>query len=375
MPQLFVRSGDTLTKLAEEDLTEAEGLQTWLADNPELLAGEEMEPDDPRRFLLVRREAPMAGLALDHLFVDQEAVPTLVETKKASNREARRQVVAQMLDYASEAAITWSGDMLKGWFEQRCESSGLDAEQELAQFKPDLEDHGEFWQRAKENLRDGKVRLIFACDEIPSSLRRIIEFLNERMDPTSVLGLEVRRHHAEGVEIFSSTLVGATERARAIKGGQKPQWDEDSFLAELEAKRGSAEVQVARELIEWARVELPRLTWGTGAQTGSFFPVLDHAGRDYWPISLQTDGRVTIEFAGLSRRGRTPFDDVRQRREFVRRLNETAGVAIPEDAVDKRPRVRLAVLAASPEALDSFKAALDWFCETVRSHPGDHANE
>jgi hypothetical protein len=221
MPQLFVKSGDTLTKLAEEDLTEAEGLQTWLADNPELLAGEEMEPDDPRRFLLVRREAPVAGLALDHLFVDQEAVPTFVETKKASNRETRRQVVAQMLDYASEAAITWSGDMLKGWFEQRCESSGLDAEQELAQFKPDLEDHGEFWQRAKENLRDGKVRLIFASDEIPSSLQRIIEFLNERMDPTSVLGLEVRRHHAAGAEIFSSRLVGATERARAIKGGPR----------------------------------------------------------------------------------------------------------------------------------------------------------
>src|SRR4051794_17146325 len=119
MPQLFVKSGDTLTKLAEEDLTEAEGLQTWLADNPELLAGEEMDPDDPRRYLLVRREAPVAGLALDHLFVDQEAVPTFVETKKAINRESRRQVVAQMLDYASEAAITWSGDMLKGWFEQR----------------------------------------------------------------------------------------------------------------------------------------------------------------------------------------------------------------------------------------------------------------
>jgi hypothetical protein len=40
---------------------------------------------------------------------------------------------------------------------------------------------------------------------------------------------------------------------------------------ELEAKRGSAEVQVARELIEWARVQLPLFTWGTGEITGSFF--------------------------------------------------------------------------------------------------------
>ena len=78
--------------------------------------------------------------------------------------------------------------------------------------------------------------------------------------------------------------------------------------------------------------------------------------------------------AGKSLDGRRPpFDDVGLRREFVRRLNETAVVSIPEDGITRRPRFRLAVLAASPEALDSFKAALDWFCETVRSHAEDHA--
>jgi hypothetical protein len=79
---------------------------------------------------------------------------------------------------------------------------------------------------------------------------------------------------------------------------------------------------------------------------------------------------VTLEFKGLS--GRPPFDDPELRREFLRRLNDTAGVSIPETAMMSRPRFRLVVLS-SPEALKSFKEALDWFCETARSHIEDHA--
>src|SRR5262249_12278183 len=75
-----------------------------------------------------------------------------------------------------------------------------------------------FWRRAEENLRAGNVRLVFACDEVPPTLQRIVEYLNERMDPTEVLALQVQCLRAEGQRIYSSTLVGATERARAVKG-------------------------------------------------------------------------------------------------------------------------------------------------------------
>jgi len=56
--------------------------------------------------------------------------------------------------------------------------------------------------------------------------------------------------------------------------------------------------------------------------------------------------------------------------EFLRRLNGIAGLSIPEDAITRTPSVRLALLAV-PEALDSFKGVLDWFCETVRADRGD----
>ena len=55
--------------------------------------------------------------------------------------------------------------------------------------EPDIDD---FWLRVKTNLAASRIRLLFVSDAIPSELRRIIEFLNNNMDTTEVLGLERR---------------------------------------------------------------------------------------------------------------------------------------------------------------------------------------
>jgi hypothetical protein len=56
-----------------------------LADYPNLLAGDLIDHDAPRRWLFIRREVAVPSgeenkslLSLDHLFLDQDAVPTLV---------------------------------------------------------------------------------------------------------------------------------------------------------------------------------------------------------------------------------------------------------------------------------------------------------
>jgi hypothetical protein len=63
-----------------------------------------MDEELPRRWLLVSREVGVplqeegAGqMSLDHLFLDQGAVPTLVEVKRGSDTRIRREVVGQML--------------------------------------------------------------------------------------------------------------------------------------------------------------------------------------------------------------------------------------------------------------------------------------
>jgi uncharacterized membrane protein len=70
------------------------------------------EPRSTRSSRGIRREAQVAGMEIDHLFLDQDAIPTLVEIKRSANVQARREVVAQMLDYAANAATAWSGEKL-----------------------------------------------------------------------------------------------------------------------------------------------------------------------------------------------------------------------------------------------------------------------
>jgi hypothetical protein len=55
-----------------------------------------------------------------------------------------------------------------------------------------------FWQRVGANLREGHLRLVFVADEIPASLRRLVEFLNEQMPRVEVLAVEIRQYRAPG---------------------------------------------------------------------------------------------------------------------------------------------------------------------------------
>ena len=66
-------------------------LQEMLAKHPDLLAGEQINIDDPRRWLLVTREMSIpdeedgAGRwSLDHLFLDQDGIPTRVVLEEDS---------------------------------------------------------------------------------------------------------------------------------------------------------------------------------------------------------------------------------------------------------------------------------------------------
>ena len=72
--------------------------------------------------MAVRGEAPESHRwSVDHLFLDQYAVPTLVEVKQGSNPSIRRKVIGQMLDCASNAVAYWPVEENHTRFEIRCE--------------------------------------------------------------------------------------------------------------------------------------------------------------------------------------------------------------------------------------------------------------
>lgn len=365
-----------MSAMVEETFSSEDFLQCLLADHPALLAGDQMDEQRPRQWLLVSREAGVPDRedganrwSLDHLFLDQDGVPTLVEVKRSSDTRIRREVIGQMLDYAANGLAYWPVEKLRALFEADCEVRGCDPAVRLQQFLADEAlDVDSFWLKVKDNLQAGRIRMVFVADEIPPELRRVVEFLNAQMDPAEVLAVAVRQYVGEGLRTLVPQLVGRTAKAESRKAaGARPKrrWDEDSFFTSL-AEAGVDALEGARRLYQWARQHMPRITWGAGTRYGSCIPVRDVGGVAHYPFALWTNGTLEVQFHYAARR--PPFDDEGRRREFLERLNQVPGLEIPPDAYNRMPSFPVAVLARE-ESWAAFEGVLSWFLTQIGAEP------
>ena len=93
----------------------------------------------------------------------------------------------------------------------------------VAESLGDDADVEEFWQQAGDNLRAGKVRMVFVTDEIPRELRRVVEFLNGQMNPAEVIAIEVKQYVGpDGTRTLVPRVIGQTAEVEARKGGARP---------------------------------------------------------------------------------------------------------------------------------------------------------
>ena len=227
-----------LQALEETAFATEDELQALIAEHPELLDGEQIRPGDARRWILIKREkgiAPAAGSgalwAVDHLIVDQNAVPTLVEVKRGSNPEVRRTIIGQMLEYAAHAPETWTVEELREAFEGGAREDGRDPDDELAAL---LDTEGEpdadgFWEDVSTNLAARRLRLLFVADAIPDPLARVVTFLNAQMPGIEVLAVEIKRFRGEFVQTVVPRVIGRAAGSSA-RGRSGPRLTRESFL-------------------------------------------------------------------------------------------------------------------------------------------------
>jgi hypothetical protein len=227
----LIQPDGKLVEMKQESYKSEGVFQDILANYPNLLAGDQIDSQQPRRWLLIAREVGVPAQqdganhwSLDHLFVDQDGIPTLVEVKRSTDTRIRREVVGQMLDYAANAVVYWPVEEIISQFERTCEAKGSDCEEVLSDFLADSLTAEEFWQKVKTNLRAGHVRMLFVADEIPQELKRIVEFLNEQMDPAEVLAVELRQFVNGELRTLVPRVFGQTavaEQRKTASGGQK----------------------------------------------------------------------------------------------------------------------------------------------------------
>lgn len=220
-----------------------EQLQKIIEMDPTMLPGHLITPDAPRRWVLVRREAGVgdepggSNWQADHLLLDQDGVPTIVEVKRASSKELRRQVVGQILEYAAHMSSAWPVERLRAWFEQECERASVTPETRLREAfaEPEL-DVDEYWATVGANLKNGKVRLLIVADEIPGRLRAIVEFLNRAMQDVDLLAVEVRQFVSSDLQIFVPTVFGRIEAVSPSPTPVEVRPEVVGFLGKLRAR-------------------------------------------------------------------------------------------------------------------------------------------
>lgn len=379
---VFVLHDDgKLDSLRERPYDSEDLLQQLLAGYPDLLAGDQMDAKHPRRWLLVSREMGIPGeedgagrWSVDHLFLDQDAIPTLVEVKRSSDTRIRREVVGQMLDYAANAVLYWPVEAIRSRFEKSNEQQGQSADDVLAAFLESNTDPETFWQSVKTNLQAGKIRLVFVADVIPDELRRVVEFLNGQMDPAEVLAVEVRQFVGDGrLKTLVPRLVGQTAAAHQRKVGsggstRQQKVDEATFLNVAREKLTDEDIGVIRRLIGWAGGQRLVPNFNRYPTSASFIPIVETAAGARYPLSVQSGGDVWVQMKWL--RDSPPFNDERMRQDLCNRLNAVPGLQVASERMTGFPRVAISILH-DDAALAKFLDAMTWVVQELRKAQGN----
>jgi hypothetical protein len=124
-----------------------------------------------------------------------------------------------MLDYAANGMQFWSIKDIREAYERNTLDGASTSLSDIG-----IEDEDLYWQNVDMNLRNGKVRLLFIADIIPTSLQAIIEFLNKQMRDTEVYGLEIKQFVGKnGLKTLVPNLIGRTASAVQAKCGESKQ--------------------------------------------------------------------------------------------------------------------------------------------------------
>ena len=358
--------GSTLPMERIRTKNEARELQQILERNPDLLPGEQIDQDDPCQWLVVGREVAIPDpessadrWSLDLFFVDHNAKPTLIECKRFQDTRARREVVAQMLDYAANANYYWSKEDLRAEAEATAAKEGESLESQLALITDDEPD--QFFQRVEDNLREGQIRMVFFLEEAPLQLRSIVEFLNRQMERSEVLIVEARQYEDAGSRIVVPSLYGYTEEARRIKRTvavtpqARKKWDKASFARRAEENLGEKDAAGLMEFVETLRGMGATLAWGTGSATGSVSPKwLTHCKRSL--LTIRTNGQLHLNFKWLD-------DDDREiafRDRYIAEIVSRTDLQLPEDCAEKYPHFSWSDWSSNfGTILESLKIVID----------------
>lgn len=372
----ILREGEEPVRVSRQSFPSEDDFQRLIGDHPELLAGDLLTPESPRKWLLVAREAGIADSAegpdrwaVDHIFLDQDATPTFVEVKRRSDARLKRDVVGQILGYVAFATAFLAGERLRELFHERVRSDGEDPDRLLAEFLPEGVDPDKYWDDVERKMRAGEVRALVVADSIPDELRRILEFLNRHMDQVAVAGIELQLYGTAGYRSLVPRVVGPTADAEDRRSRlPSHDWTLDEVRA-LAANSQKPEYSAALErLLEWAEGDSRvRVALGRGGRVASVhFKTSTPDGDTNTFLQFFVDPELSlygiVPFA-LLKQYPGPFADPDARASLVRELQEKVDSRINVVNIERYPMLRFDDDPDGQRTHEVFLSVVNRLCE------------
>jgi hypothetical protein len=290
-------------------------LQTILYNNFKLLAGDQINPEMPCRWMLIKREMPVPDpsngkdrWSIDFFFVDQNAKPTFVECKRRLDTRARREVVGQVLEYAANAQHYWNAEDISAHAESTAKESQKTVEEAFRAIQSEIATSSEdFFKEVERKLKASEIRIVFFREQAPPELKRLVEFMNDQMGSIDVLLVEARQYETNDVRVVVPTLFGFTEKIRQIKLAASTQQnrqpvaiDWDSFKRNAEQKGTEEEIIAAMlKIYDTCKSLDADIAWGRGTATGSFSPKWPSLHSSIAPFSVFSNGKLDTHFSSF----------------------------------------------------------------------------
>lgn len=285
-------------------------LQTILKNNLDLLPGDQIQPDAPCRWMLIRREMPVPDpstgserWSIDFLLVDQNATPTFVECKRYLDTRARREVVGQVLEYAANAQYFWTADDLHAHAESTAKETSSSLDAAIRKLQPGSGDSAEnFFTEVYKKLKASEIRIIFFLEQAPPELKRLAEFMNAQMGNVDVLLVEAKQYEGNGVRIVVPTVWGFTEQIRQTKRDVARRQSDQPIATNWESFRNNAiekgldneQVACLENLYDTCKELNANIAWGRGSVTGSFNPNWSWLHRSMALFSVYANGNIDL---------------------------------------------------------------------------------
>jgi|GEM_PF-5318465 len=245
--------------------TDEAELQSLLLSNPELLPLVQFGlAEKPVRFFV--KEVELEAGYVDLLGFSEDGSVTIVECKLARNDESRREVIGQLLDYASDL-YQWSYEELQEVCEGQ-EISGGQLDCDLAKLicerAKDAElDDGTVRNRIGRHLREGTFRLVVVVEGLRPSLKRIVSYIGRPgSSGMNLCLLELRQYAQEEGRIIVPILHGGQSIDR-----EPPTVDDPKLEAWREILRQTRERLSEKTLphkMRWYPPKKPVGSWDNG---------------------------------------------------------------------------------------------------------------